>query len=279
MKKTMISSILIFLLLQLSPVYAETHVITVSIPPQAFFIHQIAGENRFDVNIMIPNGQSPVVYSPKPSQMMKMNRSDAFFLIGHPAFLFETQHIFPYVNRHKEIPVFNLYQEALKVSYTTDDHDPHLWMSPILMNKMLKDLTLFLHEFYPEDSLLFRQNAQRLSEKITTLQDSIQHVIGEHQVREFFIYHPSWGYFARDFNLTQIAIESHGLEPGPGHLMRISRQVHEHDHKKIIVQKGFNQKSAEALAQESGAGLAEADPLAYDWLESIRTMTTILVKP
>ncbi|WP_400168149.1 metal ABC transporter solute-binding protein, Zn/Mn family [Fidelibacter multiformis] len=279
MKKRIMPGILILLMLQLLPVYADTPVITVSIPPQAYFIHQIAGENRFDVNIMIPNGQSPAVYSPKPSQMMKMNRSDAFFLIGHPAFLFETKHIFPYVNRRKDIPVFNLYREALNVSYTPDDHDPHLWMSPILMNKMLKDLTRFLHEFYPEDSLLFRQNAQRLSEKIITLQDSIQHLIREHQVREFFIYHPSWGYFARDFNLSQIAIETRGHEPGPGHLMQISRQVHEHDHKKIIVQKGFNQKSAEALAHETGAGLAEADPLTYDWLESIRTMTTILVKP
>jgi zinc transport system substrate-binding protein len=279
MKKTMIFGIFTLLLIQLSPVHAETPVITVSIPPQAFFIHQIAGEDRFDVNIMIPNGQSPAVYAPKPSQMMKMNRSGAFFLIGHPAFLFEIKHIIPYVNRHKDIPVFNLYQEASNVSYTTDDHDPHLWMSPILMKKILNNLTLFLQNFYPEDSLLFRQNAQRLSEKITTLQDSIHHLISEHQIREFFIYHPSWGYFAKDFNLTQIAIESHGHEPGPGHLMQISRQVHEHDHKKIIVQKGFNQKSAEVLAHETGAELAEADPLAYDWLESIRTMTTILVKP
>ncbi|MCD6234330.1 MAG: zinc ABC transporter substrate-binding protein [Candidatus Marinimicrobia bacterium] len=279
MKKTMIPGIVFLLLMWISTVYGEIPVITVSIPPQAFFIHQIAGTDRFDVNILIPNGQSPAVYSPKPSQMMRVNRSDAFFLIGHPAFLFEAKHIFPHVNSNKEIPVFNLYQEARKVSYPTDDHDPHLWMSPILMTKILDDLTRFLNEFYPEDSLLFSENAKYLSERITALQDSIQNLIRERQIKEFFIYHPSWGYFSRDFNLTQIAIESQGHEPGPGHLMRIARQVHDHDHKKIIVQKGFNQKSAEALAHETGAGLVEADPLAYDWLESIRTMTTILVKP
>ncbi len=256
---------------------ADLPAITVSIPPQAYFIHRITGPDRFDINIMIPNGQSPAVYSPKPSQMMKMNRSEAFFLIGHPAFIFEKKHINPFLKK-KEIPTFNLYEEASKAAYPAEADDPHLWMSPVLSTKILDDLAHFLSDFYPEDSLLFMRNAEMRTERITSIQDSIEDLIRENDIQKFFIYHPSWGYFARDFNLTQIAIESHGHEPGPGYLTQITHQIHEQDEQTIIIQKGFSRKSAEALAQETDAVLAEVDPLAYDWVKSIKTMITILTQ-
>lgn len=256
---------------------AAPPVITVSIPPQAFFIHQIAGPHRFDVNVMIPNGQSPAIYSPKPSQMIKMNRSDAFFIIGHPHFIFEVKHIYPFLET-KSIPVFSLYEQAAQVSYSLDPDDPHIWMSPILVTHILPFLSDFLDNFYPEDSLLFKEKTESLVKKIKTQQDSLAALFVKKGIKEFYVYHPSWGYFAQDFNLTQYAIESHGHDPGPEHLVNLVERIQHSENKKIIIQKGFSTKAAEVLAKETGARIVEADPLAYDWFESIQTMSTLLLE-
>ena len=41
--------------------------------------------------------------------------------------------------------------------------------------------------------------------------------------RRFLVYHPSWGYFAQEYGLVQIAIEAEGKEPSAKRL--IERKV------------------------------------------------------
>ena len=35
----------------------------------------------------------------------------------------------------------------------------------------------------------------------------------------FLVFHPAWGYFARNYGLSQISIELEGKEPSPGELI------------------------------------------------------------
>jgi len=36
----------------------------------------------------------------------------------------------------------------------------------------------------------------------------------------FLVFHPSWGYFAKEFALNQVAVEIEGREPSPKELKR-----------------------------------------------------------
>ena len=258
------------------PLFGETPVITVSIPPQAYFIHRIAGNQTFDVNIMIPNGQSPAVYSPTPSQIRKMNRTAGFFLIGHPAFIFERKHIDPILTKQKKSSV-SIYESVKNAGLTVDDSDPHIWMSPEFMKITARKLCIFLKEIHPEDSLAYKNNLTVLTREIEALQENTSTLLKEFQIRQFIIYHPAWGYYAAEFNLEQIAIELHGHEPGPRHLSHITDNAHTHGENKIFIQRGFSQKSAEAIARETEAEIMEADPLEYDWIKSLNTMTQNLI--
>jgi zinc transport system substrate-binding protein len=55
----------------------------VSISPQAFFVEQIGGD-RVSVDVLIPPGKSPAVYSPTPAQMSGLAKAKVFFRIGVP---------------------------------------------------------------------------------------------------------------------------------------------------------------------------------------------------
>ncbi len=266
----------LFLLLLSFPLFGARPVITVTIPPQAYFIHRIAGDQIFEVNIMIPNGQSPAVYSPTPSQIRKMSVSDGFFLIGHPAFIFETKHINPQLVKGNKKTI-SIYKTVKQAGFAVDENDPHIWMSPEFMKTTALQLYPFLKEFFPGDSLTFKKNLSVLINDIEVLQKETAKLLKEHQVKQFIIYHPAWGYYASEFNLEQIAIESHGHEPGPRHLSKIADHTHSHSENKIFIQRGFSQKSAQAIARDTGAEIIEADPLEYDWLKSIVTMTQNLI--
>jgi zinc transport system substrate-binding protein len=45
------------------------------------------------------------------------------------------------------------------------------------------------------------------------------------QHARFMVYHPSWGYFARNYGLEQIPIELEGKKPSPRKLLQLIKIV------------------------------------------------------
>ena len=79
------------------------------------------------------------------------------------------------------------------------------------------------------------------------------------------VFHPSWGYFARDFGLTQEPVEQLGREPGPKALAALVREAKEDGVKVIFVQPQFSGSQAETIATAIGGQVASLDPLTEDW--------------
>jgi len=87
------------------------------------------------------------------------------------------------------------------------------------------------------------------------------------------VFHPSWGYFARDYNLTMIAVEIEGKEPSVSDMAHLIKTAKENDINVIFVQPQFSTKSAEVIAKEIGGSVIPADPLAKDYLLNLREVT------
>ena len=56
----------------------DTFTVTVSIPPQKYFLERIGG-GRVQVNVMVPPGGNPHSYEPTPQQMKELSRSQGVF--------------------------------------------------------------------------------------------------------------------------------------------------------------------------------------------------------
>ncbi|MDO4164368.1 MAG: zinc ABC transporter substrate-binding protein [Bacteroides sp.] len=83
--------------------------------------------------------------------------------------------------------------------------------------------------------------------------------------RSFMIYHPALSYFARDYGLHQISIESGGKEPSPAHLKELINACKEEKVRVVFVQPEFDQRNAELIAQQTGTSIVSINPLSYDW--------------
>jgi len=104
---------------------------------------------------------------------------------------------------------------------------------------------------------------------IGKVQDSLKSLLRYDSIlgpgKTFMVFHPSWGYFAREFRLRQLAIEVEGKEPSPRQMAEIISKAQHYGIRAIFVQPQFSQQSANAIARQLHARLCVADDLAYDW--------------
>ena len=91
--------------------------------------------------------------------------------------------------------------------------------------------------------------------------------------REFLIFHPALSYFARDYHLKQIPVEHEGKEPTPGRIRDLVNQAKQNNISAVFIQEQFSTDEARVLAREIDAAVVRIDPLSYDWMNTMHTIT------
>ena len=64
------------------------------------------------------------------------------------------------------------------------------------------------------------------------------------------VFHPSWGYFAQEYNLKQISVEIEGKTPKPKGLILIIKEAKKENVRAIFIQPEFSDKIAKTLANQ-----------------------------
>jgi zinc transport system substrate-binding protein len=151
--------------------------------------------------------------------------------------------------------------------------DPHVWLSPPLVMLQARNILQPLTEVDPEGRDHYERNYKVFIDEIVDLDAELMATFAQSGgLRTFMVFHPSWGYFAAAYGLTQVGVESEGKEPKPRELRDLIEFARKKDIAAIFVQPQYSRKSAEAIAREIGAQVAVADPLAADWAQNLRAV-------
>ncbi|MEF2229621.1 MAG: zinc ABC transporter substrate-binding protein [Pseudodesulfovibrio sp.] len=145
--------------------------------------------------------------------------------------------------------------------------DPHIWLSPRLVKVMAVNICQGLSAVDPAGKTRYEANLAAFERELDDLDRRIgaELALLPGDKRAFMVFHPSWGYFAHDYGLQQVPIESEGKEPSPGDLARIVTLGKERRIPVVFVQPQFSERSAKVIASEMGARVVPLDPLAADW--------------
>ena len=268
----------------------------VSILPQQYFVQQI-GKEKVAVSVMVQPGASPATYEPKPLQMAKLSDARLYFSIGVP---FETfwldkiasanpdmtivhtdkgiEKLPMAVHHHEDDPPADHHEDA---AMPEDDHDhdndhghagldPHIWLSPKLVKIQAGHILEALCAEDPENKDFYTENFNVFIENIEALDQDLARMLKNSAGMQFMVFHPSWGYFARDYNLKMIPIEIEGKNPKPAKLQRLIAHARSEGIKVIFVQPQFSTKSAQIVAGEINGRVLPADPLALAWLGNMK---------
>lgn len=269
----MIKTILVLLFIFTTALFAKLDV-CVSIPPQAFFVKQIAGD-RVHTTVLIPPGASPATYAPKPSQLKAIKKASLYLTIGVP---FEKNWLARFQSINPNLHIIDMtqgiekmpMQDHLEETHADDDHhhtglDPHVWLSPSLVAKMAKTVRDTLSDADPAHAAEYDGNYRHFLSEIEALKKEISRRVSSLRQKTFIVFHPSFGYFAREFGLRQVAIEKEGKEPSLRYIKRVIDFAKAHGIKTIFVEPQFSQKSARTIAKAIGGKVISIDPLAYAW--------------
>ncbi len=247
----------------------------VSILPQKYFVERI-GRDHVNVEVMVKPGESPATFNPNPKKMSLLSQAKLYFSIGVP---FETIWIDRIRSIHPDLQFVPLHNISHKKSealhkhsshHPHDSHDPHIWTSPARVKIMAKKIKDTLTHIQPEQEKYFEINFQAFSKDLDALDRDIRAIIARSDNHHFMVFHPAWSYFAKDYDLEQVAIEEGGKEPGARALQKIIDKGKKLGIKVIFVQKQFNLSIAESIAKTIGATVRKIDPLAEDYLENMR---------
>ncbi|MEA3558508.1 MAG: zinc ABC transporter substrate-binding protein [Candidatus Thermoplasmatota archaeon] len=257
--------------------------VIVSILPQKNMIEMIAGED-VNVIVMIPEGQSPHDHSPTPGQLIDVARADMYFKIGS-GLEFEELHMDTLIEQNRGMKIIDL-SEGIELK-TFDEHhgfdehrghssiDTHIWLSTANLAIMAENVRDALIKEDPDGN--YSQGYQDYMDLLNPKIEEITTILKPYRDREFLTYHPSWGYFADDLDLIQLAIEEDGKAPGPQGVAGMIEQAKDHNITVIFVEPQFDTSSAEEIADAIGGRVVMVDPLAEDMESNLLEVARAMV--
>lgn len=255
--------------------------VSVSILPQKYFVDQIAGD-LLQVNVLVPPGSSPHNYSILPSQMKDMAKSKVWLQIG--LLTFEDAIGDKLADINKDLTIVNCSEgiDAIAGSECEEEghehahheaYDPHIWLAPAEAKIMVQNTLNALKAGFPQHSVVFDANYELFISKIDSISALIDQKLASLTNRNILIFHPALGYYARQFRLTQTALELDGKEPSPKHIKGIVDLARAQNIRVIFIQKEFDVENAQQLARELEGEVVIIDPLDYDWEKQLQDIT------
>ncbi len=262
--------------------------VAVSILPQQTFVQKIAGDH-VNIALMVQPGSSPHAYEPKASQMQAISEASLYFAIGVE---FEQAWLKRFMSQNKNLKIIDTTKGIEKmhmVGHHHHDHDhhdhdhahhhdeggedPHTWTSPANVKIMAQNICDALVSIDATNETIYKTNLAAFLQEIEETHATIKETLKDTPLyAKFIVFHPSWGYFARDYDLTQIAIEIEGKNPKPKELVKVIREAKEEKIQTIFTQPEFSDKSAKIIAEESGAKVVKVSPLNPDWSQNLIRM-------
>ena len=278
---------------------AEPLQVFVSVLPQKTFVEKVSGDHA-QVEVMVQPGHSPATYEPTPRQISALTKTALYFRIGVP---FEAAWMDRIRSANPDMHVLDVrtgidllpikhhsHGHAInKTEYIPDDthdalhhsgseHDPHVWTRPPLVKHMARNIRDALTMLDPANAQDYARNYHAYAAELSTLDSDIRALLKDVRNSKFMVFHPSWGYFADTYGLTQVPIEVAGKEPGARSLTRLIEQAKREQVKVIFVQPQFDKKSANQLARTIGGRVVAIDPLASNYADNLREAAQLIAE-
>lgn len=233
------------------------------------------------MTVMIPPGASPHSYEPAPSQLTQVSNASLYCAVGS-GIEFELAWMDRIASMNKDMIIVDCSKGIELISGDPDrkDHggtDPHIWLSPKNAAIMVENIYQGLVEVDPDSTDYYTENKVRYLQELETLDREIREALPE-SLTTIMVYHPSWGYFCREYGLEQIPIEREGKEPTPQDIAQLIDLAKKEHITVIFVSPQVNAQPAEVIAREIGGNVVLVDPLEKNYVENLLNVAQVFAE-
>ncbi|OAX48619.1 metal ABC transporter substrate-binding protein [Paenibacillus sp. AD87] len=269
-----------------TPAPAETEEaklnVEVSFYPMYEFTKNVAGDLA-NVHTLVPAGMEPHDWEPTPQDIASIEKADVLVYNGAgmeswidqvtdslsnaKLFQVEASHGIDLLEGSEEDEHDHDHDAEAEEGHTHDhDHgglDPHVWLSPALAVKEVRNIEAGLAQAAPEHAEQFKQNADAYIAKLESLDQDFKAAVADSKRKDFITQHAAFGYLAQEYGLQQVSIAglSPEQEPSAAQMASVIDFAKEHQVKTIFFETLVSSKVSETIANEVGAKTAVLNPI------------------
>ncbi|HET9127896.1 MAG TPA: metal ABC transporter substrate-binding protein [Propionibacteriaceae bacterium] len=220
--------------------------------PLSWVIEQVGGD-RVSVDTLVPPGAEPHGYELSPQQVTALGRNDLVVYVRTLAAAVDDGVKASPPKASIDLTTVLPTRPAVDGSTGTSGAggiDPHLWLNPAFMPKVVDAVTAQLSSVDPAGRATYTANAAALDSRLTTLADDYARGLAHCSTKTLIVSHPAFGYLADQYGLTQVGASGvdEDTEPSPARLVEVEKIARADKVTTIFYADTSNQKIADVIA-------------------------------
>lgn len=258
-------------------------VVAVSIPPQQFFIDNIAGD-RVETVCLLGRASDPESFEPSMKQFVDLEKARVYMPVG--VFAFERVLTDRLKSNRPDLRIINV-TDGIEAIYDTHDHrhdderdhdshgeaDPHMWSSAVNAKIIALNTLDVLIEVDSINEDVYRANYARLESRLDSVDGCFRRLFdGRDDRPSFAVWHPSLSYFARDYGLKQVALVDVGKESSVKALSESMKNAGVENCRIYFYQQEFDSDKAAGLVKENGFDVVTINPMNREWEDEMQKL-------
>jgi ABC-type Zn uptake system ZnuABC Zn-binding protein ZnuA len=238
-----------------------------TIAPLADILAHVAGPS-WDVRTLVPPGTSPHVYEPTPREVRLVAPASLLVTVGAGYDDWAAKLAAACAPRAEIFDAgaaagIEARPGAPAHAHGEGETDPHWWLDPKLVERVLGPLAGRLAAVDPAGEEGYRRRAAVFGSELSALDAGIRTSLLPVRGRGILSAHDAWKRFAERYGLRTVgSIEPvPGREPSPRDLAALIATAHREGIRTLFTEPQFPPSAARVVAEEAGIRVATADPI------------------
>jgi zinc transport system substrate-binding protein len=248
--------------------------VVVTINPYVEFVKKVGGD-RVDVVVLVPQGADPHTFDLTPSAIKAVSDARIYFKVG-AGLEFEVNWLDKLAELNPNMLIVDT-SAGIELIGSEGHYDPHIWLSPRNAIKIVDSIYQGLVQIDPDNVKMYKERRDTYINELERLDNKVKEILSDLRTRVFIVHHPAWTYFARDYNLRQIALEEEGKETTVEEMIKIIKAAKAEGVKAVFTEPQFDTRQLEAIAKELNVKIVPVDPLYFqDYVTHIKVFAYTL---
>lgn len=249
--------------------------VAVSIGPEVEFVKAVGGD-KVNVILMVPSGSDPHTYEPLPGQLTRVSNAKMYAEVGTPV-EFEINYMGKIKSINPTMLVVNCSEGVNLISNTaeneSDEVDPHIWTDPKNAEIMVENIYQGLVQIDPADKDYFQKNRDQYLKKLDELDKNATKLIKEKNSSIIIVFHPAFGYYAKEYNLTMVAAMINDEEPSPQRIAMLVDTAQKNNIHVVFTEPQYDPKYMQSVASQIGGRVVFVNDLDENYLQNMENIS------
>jgi ABC-type metal ion transport system, periplasmic component/surface adhesin len=248
--------------------------VAVSIGPEVEFVKAVGGD-KVNVILMVPSGSDPHTYEPLPSQLTRVSNAKMYAEVGTPV-EFETNYMAKIKSINPSMLIVNCSNGVELMSNTaeneSDEVDPHIWTDPKNAKIMVENIYQGLVQIDPADKDYFQKNRDQYLQKLGQLDKNTTEILKGKNSSTILVFHPAFGYYAKEYNLTQVAAMINDEEPSPQRIAMLVNVARNNNITVVFTEPQYDPKYMQSVASQINGRVVFVNDLDENYLQNMENV-------